>query len=87
MPGRYDQSDLNTYGAEDDDEMDSILAPVERANDALPGPVALLSAWSDWKQTTKRKTGQICCCSACGATPRAASSDGPPWQARPKARP
>jgi hypothetical protein len=52
MPGRYDQSDLNTYGAEDDDEMDSILAPVERANDALPGPAALLSAWSDWKPFT-----------------------------------
>lgn len=33
MPGRYDQSDLNTYGAEDDDEMDSILAALERAND------------------------------------------------------
>lgn len=25
MDRRYDQSDLNVYGAEDDDEMDSIL--------------------------------------------------------------
>lgn len=44
MAGRYDQSDLNVYGAEDDDEMDAILAALERVNDAgepragLPNP-------------------------------------------------
>lgn len=44
MAGRYDQSDLNVYGAEDDDEMDSILDALERANQeresrpALPNP-------------------------------------------------
>ncbi len=34
MTGRYDQSELNTYGAEDDAEMDSILDAIERANEA-----------------------------------------------------
>lgn len=34
MAGRYDQSDLNVYGAENDDEMDSILDALERANQA-----------------------------------------------------
>lgn len=44
MPGRYDQSDLNTYGAEDDEEMDSILRALDRADEeskpsaALPNP-------------------------------------------------
>ncbi|MCL3862949.1 hypothetical protein [Actinotalea sp. K2] len=44
MPGRYDQGDLNVYGAEDDEEMDAILNALERANLApeprtgLPNP-------------------------------------------------
>ena len=44
MTGRYDQSELNVYGAEDDEEMDSILDALERANQApkpsteLPNP-------------------------------------------------
>ena len=44
MTGRYEQSELNTYGAEDDEEMDSILDALERANGAskptpaLPNP-------------------------------------------------
>lgn len=44
MGGRYDQSDLNVYGAEDDEEMDAILDALERAGDspeprtALPSP-------------------------------------------------
>lgn len=44
MAGRYDQSDLNVYGAQDDEEMDSILDALERANQApeprtaLPNP-------------------------------------------------
>lgn len=41
MAGRYEQSDLNVYGAEDDDEMDAILDALERANDA-PEPRAAL---------------------------------------------
>lgn len=32
MSGRYDQGDLNTYGAEDDEEMDMILESLERAS-------------------------------------------------------
>jgi hypothetical protein len=32
MGERYDQSDLNIYGAEDDHEMDLILDALERAN-------------------------------------------------------
>jgi hypothetical protein len=38
MGGRYDQSDLNTYGAEDDEEIDMILDALERASrqDAHP---------------------------------------------------
>ncbi|MCR6648548.1 MAG: hypothetical protein NVV70_10560 [Cellulomonas sp.] len=42
--GRYDQSELNVYGAEDDEEMDAILDALERANQepeprkALPNP-------------------------------------------------
>ncbi len=36
---KYDQNDLNTYGAEDDDEMDSILTALERAsNEEKPAP-------------------------------------------------
>jgi hypothetical protein len=31
MTGRHDQSDLNTYGAEDDEEMDVIFEVLERA--------------------------------------------------------
>ena len=31
MSGRYNQGDLNTYGAEDDQEMDVILEALERA--------------------------------------------------------
>lgn len=44
MAGRYDQSDLNVYGAEDDEEMDAILDALERADQApeaqraLPNP-------------------------------------------------
>ena len=44
MGGRYDQSDLNIYGAEDDEEMDAILDALERAvhapepRTALPNP-------------------------------------------------
>lgn len=44
MAGRYDQSELNVYGAEDDEEMDAILDALERANPApepkkgLPNP-------------------------------------------------
>lgn len=34
MAGRYDQSALNVYGAEDDEEMDAILDAIERANQA-----------------------------------------------------
>lgn len=30
--GRYDQTDLNVYGAEDDDELDMILDALEKAN-------------------------------------------------------
>lgn len=33
MTGRYDPSDLNTYGAEDDAEMDQILDAIDRAVD------------------------------------------------------
>lgn len=36
MGGRYDQSDLNTYGAEDDEELDLILDALERANRDVP---------------------------------------------------
>lgn len=32
MDKRYDQADLNVYGAQDDEEMDSILDALERAN-------------------------------------------------------
>jgi len=32
MGRRYDQSDLNTYGAEDDEEMDSILDALDCAS-------------------------------------------------------
>ncbi|WP_158220821.1 hypothetical protein [Kineosporia sp. R_H_3] len=44
MTRRYDQSELNTYGAEDDEEMDSILKAIDRANEeskptpTLPNP-------------------------------------------------
>ena len=44
MGGRYDQSDLNIYGAEDEEEMDAILDALERAvhapepRTALPNP-------------------------------------------------
>ncbi|MFS0701271.1 hypothetical protein AB6N24_14975 [Cellulomonas sp. 179-A 4D5 NHS] len=31
MERRYDQSDLNTYGAEDDEDMDAILRAIDRA--------------------------------------------------------
>jgi hypothetical protein len=31
MSGRYDQSELNVYGADDDDDMDAILDAVDRA--------------------------------------------------------
>ena len=41
MPGRYDQMDLNVYGAEDDDEMDSILDALERADDQPEPPLTL----------------------------------------------
>ncbi|WP_454778382.1 hypothetical protein [Georgenia muralis] len=41
MAGRYDQSDLNVYGAEDDEEMDTILHALERADEA-PEPRATL---------------------------------------------
>ncbi len=34
--GRYDQLDLNTYGAEDDEDMDVILDALERANQEPP---------------------------------------------------
>lgn len=41
MGGRYDQSELNVYGAEDDEEMDAILDALERANREEPaGPQA-----------------------------------------------
>jgi hypothetical protein len=33
VTGRYDQSDLNVYGAEDDDDMDAILDALDRANE------------------------------------------------------
>lgn len=33
MTGRYDQGDLNTYGAEDDEEMDMILDALDAAMD------------------------------------------------------
>ena len=33
MTGRYDQSDLNVYGAEDDEDMDAILDALDRANE------------------------------------------------------
>lgn len=36
MAGRYDQNELNTYGAEDDEEMDSILDALERASEGPP---------------------------------------------------
>lgn len=42
MGRRYDQSDLNTYGAEDDEEMDSILMALDawerRENGQGAGP-------------------------------------------------
>jgi len=41
MAGRYDQSELNTYGAEDDEEMDSILDALERANEVSKPPPVL----------------------------------------------
>lgn len=42
MTGRYDQSDLNVYGAEDDAEMDSILDALERANEVPAEPPTTL---------------------------------------------
>ena len=41
MTGRYDQFELNTYGAEDDDEMDSILDALESANQQPEPPSPL----------------------------------------------
>ncbi|MCG2803583.1 MAG: hypothetical protein L6311_16035 [Cellulomonas sp.] len=41
MAGRYDQSDLNVYGAKDDEEMDSILDALERANEQPEPPLTL----------------------------------------------
>lgn len=41
MAGRYDQSELNTYGAEDDEEMDSILDALDRASEAPAPPPSL----------------------------------------------
>lgn len=44
MTGRYDHSELNTYGAEDDEEMESVLKAIDRANEeskptpTLPNP-------------------------------------------------
>jgi hypothetical protein len=32
MTGRWDQSDLNIYGAEDDDEMDAIMKALDDAS-------------------------------------------------------
>ena len=33
MPGRYDPSDLHTYGAMDDEELDMILDALDRATE------------------------------------------------------
>jgi hypothetical protein len=41
MTGRYDRSEFNTYGAEDDEELDSILDALERANEVSDPPPAL----------------------------------------------
>ena len=41
MTGRYDQCELNVYGAEDDDEMDSILDALERADQQPASPSTL----------------------------------------------
>lgn len=41
MAGRYDQGDLNVYGAQDDEEMDAILDALELANQSPEPPTAL----------------------------------------------
>ena len=42
MPGRYEHSVLNTYGAEDDYDMDAILDGPERANVRRESPASRL---------------------------------------------
>ena len=37
MTNRYDQSDLNVYGAEDDEDMDRILEAIDKALESDEG--------------------------------------------------